>query len=106
MSSKEDLPLTPQRPEVVDPLNCQVAFTDWIVTAGCYENVVNITLGTIDHAISGSNGIPRIMLTSRLRLSRDTGIRLYEVLGNILGVAQENPPSDPDPAPIPKNKLN
>ncbi|HME83255.1 MAG TPA: hypothetical protein VKG91_01570 [Roseiarcus sp.] len=105
MSSKEDLP-SPQRPEVVDPLNCQIAFTDWIVTAGFYENVVNITFGAIDHAIASGNGLPRIIVTSRLRFSRDVGIRLHELLGTILGVNPENTPSTPEPAPIPKNKMN
>ncbi|MGC2786062.1 MAG: hypothetical protein WA397_19975 [Roseiarcus sp.] len=106
MSSEEDLSLTQQRPEVVDSLNCQFTFTDWIVTAGCHENIVNITLGTIDHAVPGSNGLPRIAVASRLRFSRETGVRLYELLGNIIGVAQESPPSEPDPTPVPKNKLN
>ncbi len=105
MSSKEDLP-SPQRPEIVDPLNCQVAFTDWIVTAGFYENVVNITFGAIDHALPGSNGMPRIVITSRLRFSRDVGVRLHDMLGNILGIVPENAPSTPEPAPVPKNKLN
>ena len=106
MSSKEDLPITQQRPEVVDPLNCQTTFIDWIVTAGCHDNIMNITFGTIDHTILGGNGLPRIVTTSRLRFSRETGIRLHELLGNILGVAQESPPSEPDPTPVPKNKLN
>ena len=105
MSSEKDLP-SPQRPEIVDPLGVQISFADWVVTAGCFENVVNITLGAIDHAIPGSNGLPRVAVTSRLRLSRDMGVRLYDLLGNILGINPEGAPSPPEPAPVPKNKLN
>jgi hypothetical protein len=105
MSAERDLP-SPQRPEVVDPLNCQVAFADWIATAGCYENVVNITFGALDHAIPGSNGLARVIITSRMRFSRDVGLRIYDMLGNILGISPESAPSTPDPAPVPKNRLN
>lgn len=104
MSSKEELPpAAAERPEVVDPLNCQIAFADWIVTSGCYESVVNLTLGAIDHALPGGNGLPRIVVTSRLRFSRDFGLRLHNLLGNVLGVAA---PSTPSPPPVPKNQLN
>lgn len=105
MSSERELP-SPQRPEVVDPLHCQIIFTDWIETAGCFENVVNISFGAIDHAIPGSNGIPRVVVTDRLRFSRDVGVRLHAMLGTILGINPENAPSEPEPSPIPKNKLN
>jgi hypothetical protein len=106
MSSKKNLPpAAAERPEVVDPLNCQVAFADWIVTAGCHENVVNLTLGAIDHAILGDNGQPRIIVVSRLRFSRDVGLRLHNLLGRVLGVTPPSAPSTPD-TPVPKNQLN
>jgi hypothetical protein len=104
MPSESDIPA--QKPEVVDPLDCQVTFADWIATVGCYDNVANITFGAIDHAITGSNNLPRIIVTSRLRFSREFGVRLHKVLGNVLGINPEGEPSEPEPTPIPPNRLN
>lgn len=105
MSTVKNLPI-PEQPEIVDPLNCQVAFIDWIVTSGHLENVVNVTFGTIDHAIRGSNGLPRVVVTSRLRFSREMGIRIHRALGNALGVSPEGEPGVSEPAPVPRNQLN
>jgi hypothetical protein len=103
--SERDLP-APESCETVDPFDCQITFADWIATAGCYEDVVNVTLGALDHAIPGKNGLPRVLVTSRLRFSRDFGRKLHALLGDILGINPESPPSPPEPAPVPKNKLN
>ena len=105
MSTVENLPVQEQ-PEIVDPLNCQVVFTDWVVTAGNIENVVNITLGTVDHAIRGSNGLPRVVVTSRLRFSHDMGVRIHRALGDILGVNPKGAPGASEPTPVPRNQLN
>ena len=105
MSFVENLPVQEQ-PEIVDPLNCQTVFADWIVTSGHIENVINVTLGTIDHAIRGSNELPRVIVTSRLRFSREMGVRIHRALGIALGISPEGAPSGSEPPPVPRNQIN
>ena len=101
MSFVENLPVQEQ-PEIVDPLNCATVFTEWIITSGNIENVINVTLGTIDHAIRGSNELPRVIVTSRLRFSREMGVRIHRALG----ITPEGAPSGSEPPPVPRNQIN
>jgi len=110
MSEKENLAaLRPQLPEVVDPRDIQTLFVDWIVTGGVHENVVNLTLGVIDHALKRSeDDLARVVVASRLRCSRDFAVRLHAFLGTLLGVTP--PPqedrNEPSPTPPPAARLN
>ena len=73
MAEKENLAaVRPQLPDIVDPLDIQTLFIDWIVTGGMHENVVNLTLGVIDHALKRSEqDLARVVVASRLRCSRE-----------------------------------
>ena len=109
MTSK-DLAADPaERPEVVDPNNAPVIYVDWVVTGGVFEHVVNLTLGTADHALKQSNDdLARVIIAARLRCSDEFAFRLHRTLGDILGIARspdakqagETPPSPP------KNLIN
>jgi len=109
MSEKENLAaVRPQLPDIVDPLNVQALFVDWIVTGGMHENVVNLTLGVIDHALKRSEqDLARVVIASRLRCSREFALRLHTFLGTLLGVT--SPPqedrNEPPPTP-PAVRLN
>jgi hypothetical protein len=108
MSAKDDLAGATKHPDIVDPHNVPALFVDWIVTGGSLENVVNVTLGTIDHSFAHSGDPARIMVTSRLRFSREFAARLYRSLGEILGLPP--PPSSEqgpeEPRPPPRNLIN
>jgi hypothetical protein len=101
---------TEQRLEVVDPNNVPVTFTDWIVTGGMFEGVVNLTLGTIDHSLKRSDHeLARIIIAIRLRCSHQFAIKLHSALGNILGLPSEpseSPPKDVSPKTPSKNTIN
>jgi|SRR5580692_1414436 hypothetical protein len=110
MSEKENLAaaVRPQLPDIVDPLNLQALFVDWIVTGGMHENVVNLTLGVIDHALKRSEqDHARVVIAARLRCSRDFALRLHGFLGTLLGVAPppQHDRNEPPPTP-PAVKLN
>lgn len=84
--SDEHLPVRPKQPKVVDPHHVETAFVDWLVTAGAYDGVVNLTLGALDHAFAiPPDGLADAVITSRLRMSMVTAERLYNVLGGLLG---------------------
>ena len=105
--AEENLPAPAQRPEIVDQNNVPVVFVDWIITGGMHDGVVNITLGTIDHAILGaSDGLARIVIGARLRFSRGFAVRLHKVLGDFLEPsAAPSEPQQPPPS-LPKNMIN
>lgn len=93
-----------QLPEIVDPTNVPITFVDWFITGGVYEGVVNMSLGTIDHSLKKpEDPLARVVVASRLRLSRDFAVRLHTVLGNMLS---DNPKGDDpgqEPPTPPKN---
>jgi hypothetical protein len=104
MSGAERPPVSPQQFEIVDPHNVPVSFIDWAIDGVCIDNVVSVSLGTVDRAIRGANGAPRVIVAARLRMSRDQAVRLHEWLSGIL-----NPPSAPgapEPPPVPRNQIN
>jgi hypothetical protein len=99
----EELPSIAQLPEVVDPTNVAVTFVDWFITGGEHENVINVSLGTIDHSMKKpEDQLARIIVASRLRFTREFAARLHMVLGNILGINAPNDTSNEPPIP-PKN---
>ncbi len=101
MSEKELI--APERFKIVDPHNINTVFVDWVVTSGEFEGVVNITLGTVDHSLrEGSDDLPRIVVSSRLRLSKGFAERLYAALGNSLGRNEEVQTQQTPP----KNQIN
>ena len=103
--AEKDLPTNPT-PEIVDPSNVPVTFIDWIITAGEFEGVVNVVFGTIDHALKKpEDPLARVIVASRLRLSRDFATRIHAALGNILGITPDNQSSQAPPVP-PKNLIN
>jgi hypothetical protein len=107
--SEEDLtPAAPiQRPEIVDPHNVQAVFVDWFITGGTFEGVINVALGTIDHSMKKSNEEPaRIVVASRLRLTRDFASRLHAVLGDVLGIPPPEGTEPPPPVMPPRNTIN
>ena len=103
MSETEQSP-TPQQFEIVDPHHVPVTFTDWAIDGICVENIVSVSLGTVDRAIRGANGAPRVIVAARLRMSRDQAVRLNEWLGSILN--PPSAPSAPQPPPVPRNQIN
>jgi len=103
MAEKENLAaVRPQLPDIVDPLDIQTLFIDWIVTGGMHENVVNLTLGVIDHALKRSEqDLARVVVASRLRCSREFAQRLHAFLGTLLGVAPPPQEDRNEPPPTP-----
>ena len=92
------------RPEIVDPNNAPVIYVDWVVTGGVFERVVNLTLGTVDHALKKSeDDLAKVIVAARIRCSDQFALRLHRTLGDILGIArspdakqaEETPPSPP-----------
>ena len=55
MSAEDDLSIAPKSPEVVDTKGAPITFVDWFITGGMFENVVNVSLGTIDHSLRRSD---------------------------------------------------
>jgi len=105
MSGEDNLPLAAQRPEIIDPHDIRVVFVDWIVTAGVFENALNVTLGTVEHSVVQDEAVhTAVLVASRLRMSRETATRFYHVLGAVLGLEGARPPQAP-PSP-PKNVIN
>jgi len=91
--------------EIVDPQNEPTRLADWIVTGGAFEGVVNLTLGTLDHAFArSSDDHPRVVVCARLRMPQPFAERLYRSLGAILGKPTEPPPEPVEKMP-PKNAL-
>ncbi len=96
----EQLPAAQEHVEIVDPNNVPVVFVDWLVNGGQFEGVINVALGTIDHSLNPPGAkFGRVIVGSRLRLTKEFAGRLHKVLGDILGA-----PPDPqqDPAAPPK----
>lgn len=110
MSGEKGLPPRgepPKRPEIVDPNNVPVVFADWFVTAGSFEGVVNVVLGTTDHSMRSSNDEQaRVIVAARLRLSHDFAARLHGILGQILGLPPSGVQAPPPPPAPPKNMIN
>lgn len=105
MPSDGDLPAD-QGPAIVDPHNLPALYVDWFVTGGMFEGVVNVTLGSIDHSLKKSDDeLARIVIATRLRFSRDFGLRLHMMLGRILGLSPDEEAPKPQPSP-PKNLVN
>ncbi|MGU3493368.1 hypothetical protein ACLBXM_04930 [Xanthobacteraceae bacterium A53D] len=106
MSDEENLPSTAAKSvEVVDPLEIPPLFTDWLVTGGVNEGVVNVTLGAIDHSMRRTDDeLARVMVVGRLRMSAGFAERLHRFLGDILGKSEEGvaPPTQSPP----KNLIN
>jgi hypothetical protein len=95
----EELPAAPERPEIVDPNNIPIVFTDWFITGGQNEGVINVALGAIDHSLNLPGAkFGRVVVTSRLRLTKEFAARLHKVLGDILG-EQQDPEQHPGASP-------
>jgi hypothetical protein len=105
----EELPPGPpvQMPDIVDPANVPIIFVDYFITGGEHEGVINVVLGTIDHALKKpEDPLARVLVASRLRLTVGFAGRLHTILGNVLGIT---PPGDgpPQGTPMPpKNQIN
>ncbi len=107
--SEKELPavLPTQTPEIVDPSNVPVTFVDWLITGGEFEGVVNIVFGTIDHAMKKpEDPQARVIVASRLRLSRNFAIRMHSALGNLLGITPPQDQGGQAPPEPPKNLIN
>jgi hypothetical protein len=104
----EELPPTTERPEIVDPGNVPVVFTDWVITGGTYAGVVNLALGAIDHSLKRSPEEPaRVIVSARLRCSNQFALTLYNALGTILGLPKpSNALEESDPKHPPKNVIH
>ena len=108
MSVEPEVPANDQGPRVVDPHHVETLFIDWLVTAGLFENVVNLTLGVIDYSSRiRPDEAPNAVVASRLRFSREFAIRLHAMLGDVLGLpppaGQETPR---EPQKPPRNMIN
>jgi hypothetical protein len=99
-----------QRPEIVDPNNVPVVFTDWMITGGSFEGVVNLSLGTIDHSLKRpEDAFARVIVSVRLRCSKAFALNLYNALGQILGLERkpgDDPPDEPNPKKPPQNVIH
>src|SRR4051812_535565 len=97
-----DKPATEQSPEIVDPHNVPVIFVDWIVSVGVFENVVSLTLGSIDPSMKKSDSdLARVTVAARLRCSTEFIHRLAANLSARLPAPAPNTETSP-----PKNQLN
>ena len=105
MAVEDDL-MTPKRLEVVDPHNAPIQFVDWIVTGGMFQNVLNVTLGTIDHSMKESNEeSARVVVATHLRMPREFATIVHTTLGNILGLNPDQT-GTPTPSVPPQNTIN
>lgn len=96
-----------QLPEIVDPYNVPVTYVDWLVTAGEHEGVLNVVFGTIDHALKKPDDpLARIMIASRLRLSREFATRIHKMLGDVLGINPPGSAPNEEPPTTPKNRIH
>lgn len=76
---------SPKRPIVSDPHNVSFAFVDWIIAGGVFENVLHLTLGTVDYSSRPLAGdAARVTVASQLRMSRDFAMRLHAALGEMI----------------------
>jgi len=97
----------PQRPEIVDSHNAPVIFVDWLVTGGMFNDVINVTLGAVDHSLKRSDeDLARVMIGARLRFSRAFGLGLHRALGDILGLEPRKDETGQAPPSPPKNLIN
>lgn len=79
-----------RRPIVSDPHNVHFAFVDWIIAGGVFENVLHLTLGTVDYSSRPVAGdTPQVTVASQLRMSRDFAMRLHAALGEMI---KDSPP--------------
>lgn len=96
----------PLKPKVVivDPHQIPVLFTDWLITGGVYENVMNLSLGVMDHTSRESvdDNFP-VAVTAKLRFTREFGLNLHRWLGSNLGLT--TPEGEPQQKP-PKSQIN
>jgi hypothetical protein len=109
MTTESDLlPAAPvQRPEIVDPRNAPVLFVDWIVSAGMFEDVVNLSLGSIDHSfVQAETDVARIIIATRLRMSKPFAIRMHRAIGQALGLPLSAGEEQGEPPYPPKNLFN
>jgi hypothetical protein len=105
MSDKVELP-TAAGPEIADPHNVPIIFSDGVITSGCHDNVVNVTLGVLDYATRGSNGEPRAVVVCQLRFSRAGAEGLRRALTAALAVGPEGAPGASEPQTVPRNQMN
>ena len=96
-----------QLPEVVDPSNVPVTFVDWLITAGEHEGIINVSFGVIDHALKKpEDPLARVMVASRLRLSRAFATRMHLMLGDLLGINPQSDKSGEGPPTPPRNVIH
>jgi hypothetical protein len=94
-----------QRIETVDPHSLPIVFVDWIITGGMHNNVVNVTLGTLDHSQERTpDDMPKAVVAAQLRFTRTFAEGLHRMLSDLLAV-QTSEPAQQNPAP-PKNRIN
>jgi hypothetical protein len=100
MSDESNAPATPQSPEIVEPSPVPIVFTDWIISAGAHDGIVNIALGTIDHSRKRSEEeLARVVVASRMRFSREFAYRPYILLGDFLGFPRPEAEGGTQPPP-------
>jgi hypothetical protein len=100
----DELGASAKSPVVVDPHQVNVSFSDWIVSGGAFNGIVNIDLGAVDHTMRTSNDeLARIIVTTRLRFGSQFAETLYNFLGQILGKPGHG--EEPPPQPIPPRGL-
>lgn len=77
---------TPRKPPVVsDPHDVPIVFVDWILVGGVYENVLHLTLGTIDYSARPSaDDAGRVTVAAQMRMSREFAMRLHDALGDMI----------------------
>jgi hypothetical protein len=103
---KVDPPKDRLDPEITDPHNVPITFVNWVVTSGRHNEIINVTLGTVNFARPSANGTPAsIVVGAQLRFTVEFGAILYEALGQALGRPGHEAPPD-SPPPVPKNSLN
>lgn len=104
MSEKDDLksPSAVNALEIIDPRGVHDLFVDWIVTIGAFEDVVNLTLASVDYGVrKSSEKVDRTVVAARLRFSKPFAARLHAALGNVLGLNAGEQAASP-----PKNMIN
>ncbi|MEO1102353.1 MAG: hypothetical protein AAFW98_01260 [Pseudomonadota bacterium] len=101
--SGEELPGRAKGLDVVEATEVPVLFVDWIVTAGEYDGVINITFGTVDHTHTAHDGAARVLVASKLRMSRPFAEHLLRWLLSAPKDDEEAPEAPQNPPP---NKLH